>query len=400
MEAERHRAEQRRLAALRAYEILDTPREREFDDVVRVVSAICNVPISVINLIDDERQWFKAEVGLGVRETPLPSSICAHAILEDDFMIVPDMLADPRFIDNPLVVGDPRLRFYAGALLKSGEGLPIGTICVLDTQPRGLDENQQALLRLMASQIMKLIESRQLVRAEQEARLRAEQLAAENEMLARESDHRVMNSLQQVSSVLALQARSATPEVRAELDSARHRVDAIAHVHRHIHRAGTLAEIATAPFLSQLCESIRASAPTRIGVTLVEVDSSPLTPAMASALGMIVAELVANSLKHAFVDGRSGLIEIRYKTAADGWMVSVADDGVGLPAGFDPASSQGVGMRVIGAMVRRLGAVLVARTEGGRTVFSVEKAAAERSSGSDVADGAMFLTPAGATGQG
>ncbi len=375
MEAARHRAEQRRLAALRAYEILDTPREREFDDIVRVVSAICNVPISVINLIDDGRQWFKAEVGLGVRETPLPSSICAHAILEDEFMLVPDTLSDPRFIDNPLVVGDPRLRFYAGALLKSGEGLPIGTICVLDTEPRGLSEDQQALLRLMASQIMKLIESRRLVRAEQEARLRAEQLAAENEMLARESDHRVMNSLQQVSSLLALQARSAAPAVRVELDSARQRVDAIAHVHRHIHRAGNLAEIAAGPFLSQLTDSIRTSAPARITVRLVEADTANLTPELASALGMIVAELVANSLKHAFVDGRAGSIAIRYKAAADGWQVSVADDGVGLPDGFDPASSQGVGMRVIGAMVRRLGANLVAQSSGGLTVFCVESPA-------------------------
>ena len=132
MEAARHIAEEQRVEALRSLRILDTPREEEFDDIVRVASAICGTPISVINLIDGNRQWFKAEVGLGVRETPLPASICAHAILQPDLFIVADTLEDRRFADNPLVVGDPHLRFYAGALLETAEGLPLGTICVLD----------------------------------------------------------------------------------------------------------------------------------------------------------------------------------------------------------------------------------------------------------------------------
>jgi len=119
VEAALHGAENQRLAALHRYEILDTPREQEFDDIVAVVSAICETPISVINLIDEGRQWFKAEVGLGVRETPLPASICAHAILQRGLFVVPDTLEDVRFADNPLVTGDPGLRFYAGALLET-----------------------------------------------------------------------------------------------------------------------------------------------------------------------------------------------------------------------------------------------------------------------------------------
>ena len=100
------------------------PREEDFDEVVKVASAICDAPISVINLIDHGRQWFKAEVGLGVRETPLESSICAHAILQPGLFIVPDTRLDPRFCDNALVVSDPHLRFYAGALLQTPEGFP------------------------------------------------------------------------------------------------------------------------------------------------------------------------------------------------------------------------------------------------------------------------------------
>jgi GAF domain-containing protein len=143
VKAELHCAEEYRLDALRRYGILDTPREADFDEVVEVTSAICGTPISV-NLIDYGRQWFKAEVGLGVRETPLDSSICAHAILQPGLFIVPDTTLDNRFSNNALVVGDPHLRFYAGALLETPEGFPLGTFaysttsCVNLTRPRKL----------------------------------------------------------------------------------------------------------------------------------------------------------------------------------------------------------------------------------------------------------------------
>ena len=202
MKAALHSAEEYRLAALRHYGILDTPREADFDEVVEVASAICGTPISVINLIDQGRQWFKAEVGLGVRETPIDSSICAHAILQPGLFIIPDTTLDPRFADNPLVTGDPHLRFYAGALLETPEGFPLGTVCVLDYKPRELDETQKAFLRLMARQVMKLLELRRINAREHAARLRAEELVRENATLVREGDHRVMNSLQLVQSVL------------------------------------------------------------------------------------------------------------------------------------------------------------------------------------------------------
>lgn len=136
MKAELHSAEAFRLVALRHYGILDTPRKGDFDEVVAIASAICETPISVINLIGNGRQWFKAEVGLGVRETPLDSSICAHAILQLGLFVSPDTTQDPRFADNPLVTGDPRLRFYAAALLETRGALPLGTVCVVDYKPR------------------------------------------------------------------------------------------------------------------------------------------------------------------------------------------------------------------------------------------------------------------------
>lgn len=164
--------EERRLEALRRYEILDTPPEEAFDEVARLAARICDAPIAVINLIDDGRQFFKAEVGLGVRSTPLETSFCATAILEEDFLVIPDATKDHRFNCNPLVTAENGLRFYAGALLKTAEGLPIGTLCVLDTRPRNLGDLERDALRTLANQVMAQLELRLALktRADAEAR--------------------------------------------------------------------------------------------------------------------------------------------------------------------------------------------------------------------------------------
>ncbi|MFC6050936.1 GAF domain-containing protein, partial [Methylobacterium hispanicum] len=132
-----------RLRALDGYRLLDTPRERDFDEIAEAAAELCETPIAVVNLVGDGRQFFKAEVGLGVRETPLDTSFCGHAILQEDFLYIPDATRDPRFEGNPLVTGEPGLRFYAGALLKTAEGRPVGTVCVLDTKPRELSDRQR-----------------------------------------------------------------------------------------------------------------------------------------------------------------------------------------------------------------------------------------------------------------
>lgn len=152
--------EAERLEALRRYEILDTPIEQEFDDFTALIARICDAPIAVINLIDEDRQWFKSEIGLGVRETPLDVSICRHAILQKGLFVVPDTLEDERFKSNPLVTGKPFLRFYAGALLETPDGFPLGTLCVLDFQPRRLTPHQSRALEILARQVMTTLELR------------------------------------------------------------------------------------------------------------------------------------------------------------------------------------------------------------------------------------------------
>src|SRR4051812_27104662 len=114
-----------RLSVLHSYDILDTPPELAFDDITKLAALVCATPIAVINFVESTRQWFKAEIGLGVRETPLDLSICAHALLQKGLFVVPDLTQDARFACNSLVVGKPHLRFYAGALLETTEGLPL-----------------------------------------------------------------------------------------------------------------------------------------------------------------------------------------------------------------------------------------------------------------------------------
>jgi two-component sensor histidine kinase len=372
VQADLHRAEESRLAALRRYGILDTPREADFDEIVKVASAICGTPISVINLIDYGRQWFKAEVGLGIRETPLDSSICAHAILQPDLFVVPDTTLDSRFADNPLVTGDPHLRFYAGALLETPDGLPLGTVCVLDYKPRELNETQKAFLRLMANQVMKLLELRRISAAEHAARVEAEDLVNEKETMMREGDHRLMNSLQLVQSILALQSRNAaSEETRAQLDMASNRVLAIATVHKQLHLTGSHEEIQIDTFLLRLCESLKHTAPAQITAINVDAENTRVPSDVASGLGLLVAELATNSFKYAYAPGQPGPVNVSFKTNAGGWALVVSDQGRGLPAGFDIDQSKGFGMQVVKAFVRRLDATMTISSRPGCTAFEI-----------------------------
>lgn len=163
-----------RVSALAATGILDTPAEPAFDDIVKIAAVVCQAPIAVVNFIEASRQWFKAEIGLGMRETPLDVSICSQALLNEGLTVVPDLSGDPRFKDNPLVTGAPSLRFYAGARVCSPDGIAIGTVCVLDYTPRpgGLSPEQAETLLALARQVESQLELRAQARALRESEQR------------------------------------------------------------------------------------------------------------------------------------------------------------------------------------------------------------------------------------
>ena len=169
-----------RLQALLDLDVLDSGPEEEFDALVKVASLVCSVPISLISLIDTERQWFKANIGLpGVSETPRDVAFCAHAILDDALFEVPDASQDARFFDNPLVAALPDIRFYAGAPITLSDGNRIGTLCVIDRQPNQLTSMQREVLHALAVAAAQALEGRRAIRARHaiEEKLRQEQSA-------------------------------------------------------------------------------------------------------------------------------------------------------------------------------------------------------------------------------
>ena len=142
--------EAHRLNVLWQYDILDTVPEEVFDELAELAGHICEAPIALITLVDEKRQWFKARVGTSVKETSRDISFCAHAIMQNELFIIADASKDPRFKKNPMVVGQPKIRFYAGAPLKSPDGYALGTLCVVDSKPRILRDEQKKSLHIIS----------------------------------------------------------------------------------------------------------------------------------------------------------------------------------------------------------------------------------------------------------
>lgn len=354
MQADPHPRQDERLASLRSYGILDTEREADFDDIVGLASQLCGTPISVVNLIDEHRQWFKAEVGLGVRETPIESSICAHAILETDFVEIADTLSDPRMAGNPLVNGDPGLRFYAGVLLVGQSGLPLGTLCVLDYQPRKLTDLQKNALRVLGRQVMVQIELRRALRTA--------------ELLRKEVDHRAKNSLQLLASLTSLQTRAAPdPQTRAALDLVRNRISSIGELHDLLHKTEAGGAISLDQYLPQVLEALRATLPEHVTLT-AEIAAVQVDSAVATSLALLVNELVTNSAKHAFPDAAvAGAIHLSLARSDDGSLTMLyRDTGIGVPP---DASSKGLGTKVIASLAAQIaGKLTIAKGGPGHAV--------------------------------
>ncbi len=160
----------KRLKVLWQYEVLDTIPEALFDDLTELAANICEAPIALISLVDEKRQWFKSKVGTTLTETSRDVSFCTHAIQQSDLFIVPDAAQDQRFANNPLVISDPKIRFYAGAPLITADGYALGTLCVIDKVPRELRAEQKQALRILARHVVSQLELRRRSRELHEAR--------------------------------------------------------------------------------------------------------------------------------------------------------------------------------------------------------------------------------------
>ncbi len=207
--------ENERLQSLLRYEVMDTEAEKEFDDLVKLASQICESEISLVSLIDSERQWFKAKIGLDAPETGRDIAFCSHAILQDDIFEVENAIEDERFFDNPLVAekGGLEIRFYAGMPLKNPEGLNLGTLCVIDNKPKKLTEAQKFALRTLGNQVMTQLELRLKFRDLQEQMRKVQ--AAQRQLIESEK----MATLGQLAANVAHEINTPLGAIRTSADN-------------------------------------------------------------------------------------------------------------------------------------------------------------------------------------
>jgi signal transduction histidine kinase len=208
--------ETERLQALKEYSILDTLPEKEFEDITRIASEICQTPISLITLIDEERQWFKSKIGIDGSETHRDQAFCAHALNKpDEILEVKDSREDKRFSGNPFVTGDPNVVFYAGVPLVNDDGYALGTICVLDRKPRELNDMQLNSLRALSNQVVKLFELRKahrlLEEMQQEIKIRNKDLEQFGYMIS----HDIKSPLRNIISLTGILQKSLTGKIES-----------------------------------------------------------------------------------------------------------------------------------------------------------------------------------------
>ena len=299
--------ERDRLAALRTYNVLDTPPEPAFEGLVGLAAQICGTPMAAINLLDDRRQWFKAEVGLGLKETALEVAICAKAILQPGLFVVPDATRDSRFASNPLVTGRPHIRFYAGAVLETPAGLPLGTLCVLDHRPRKLNQQQRSALTTLAAQAMSQLELRRVITERDEALEASRQAEERQSLLVRELHHRVRNALATVQALLGATARSSS-NVEKFYRSFSGRIASLARTQTLL----TEDYWQTVPFRQMLEQELRPFLEGDQRRFLLKGPPIELSADLAVPVGMAIHELAVNAAMHGALSVGMGWVEVSW----------------------------------------------------------------------------------------
>ena len=349
--------EAERMAAVRRYDILDSPPDGAFDRITALAARRFGAPIAIISIVDEDRIWFKSHHGLPVEQIDREPGLCASAIMGSTPYLIEDARKDPRSLANPLVAGDFGLRFYAAVPLTTSDGHNLGTLCVIDKEPRSIRDDEIEDLKDLASIVMDQLE----------LGLSSRHAVSKANLMAKEIDHRVMNSLQFVSGLLAMQSRSPdVGEAATHLELAAHRVAAVAQVHRHFYADGA-DEVSCVAYLKRLCDDLASI----LGREIVVEGDDELVPATSiQPIGLLTNELVTNAAKHG-----AGKIDVTFLASPDMNRLIVCDEGSGLIEGFDPHSATaGLGMRVITTLVRQLRGTLNAgpRADGIGACFTVQ----------------------------
>ncbi|CTQ50442.1 histidine kinase dimerization/phosphoacceptor domain -containing protein [Jannaschia donghaensis] len=347
-----------RLAAIKRYDLGTAAHDGAFDGLVELAAQICQCPIALVSIVRELDQKFEAVCGLDFDSTGLESSICSHAILNDGILEIPDTRLDMRTKDNPLVTNeeDPML-FYSGAPIATKTGVSLGSLCVLDRRPRRLGDTERRALRILADQVMQRLELHEALRNQ--------------DAMRREVDHRVKNSLANVSAMTRMAARRATVEVREALGAVERRIDVIVALHDDLYRAEDPdAPIDIKDYLMRIATHLRNIAPPGVEIDM-DFESVAMVARRASALGILVNEMISNAFKHAFPDGRTGRVSIvGHRTKTNDYRICCTDDGVGVAGQAHKAP--GLGKRIMEASASQMDGTLTTADLGHGFKVSLE----------------------------
>jgi signal transduction histidine kinase len=381
--------EPRRLNDVYKTQLLDTPEEKEFNEIVQLASNLCGTPISLITILDTERQWFKARVGMDVTETSRDVSFCGHAILQDDIFEIPDALKDIRFSDNPLVTAGPEIRFYAGMPLVTESGSRLGTLCVIDKSPRVLTEAQKFALKVLASNVIKVAELRIKNR-------QLHHLTETQKRIISIVAHDVRNPLASIKSVINFKNEELIDEQTASemLQMVSNQLDNTLEMVDNVVNWGQLqlSTVAFAPadvnikeLVNEIFMADMLAASIKNNELLNRVPDNLTLSIDKQVLKFILRNLVSNSIKFT----ENGSVSILASQKNNHTEITIADTGVGMPPEkatslFDqagPASTSlgtnnekgsGLGLMLVKEFIDQLGGTITVKSElGNGTSFVI-----------------------------
>lgn len=361
-------SEEQRIDELHQYKILEDDMKEQLNRLTRVACTICDTPISLVNVLDSDRQITKSSKGWDLDEIPREDGFCHHTIQQDDMLIVENAQEDDRFRENRFVQNDPNIQFYAGVPLSTGEGWNLGALSVIDQQPKSLSDEQQEGLKLLAEEVMARFEYKK-----KESELRQKQQAIqrslkEKEALLSEIHHRIKNDLSIISGLLQLEIFN-TEDHRAKeiLQNSQMRIQSMAGVHQMLHSNQEIDRLPFHDFIGKVIDSIRSiySGDNENIRMEMETDCVTLRFKQAMPCALIINELITNAFKHAFPEGGDGTISVSITREHQQVSLRVQDGGVGLPEDFSLDDTDSIGLMLIHTLVDQLnGEIAIDSTNG------------------------------------
>lgn len=330
--------EEQRIEALNNYNILDSFPEKEYDEITRLASFICDTPIALVSLVDQNRQWFKSKIGLDASETPRDVAFCAHAILQpEEPFIIENSDIDTRFADNPLVIGDPNVKFYAGCQLNTPSGESLGTLCVIDSIARKITPRQTEALKILANNVVNLLELR---KAKLEQKQLIEQLRDSNdelEQFAYIASHDLQEPLRVISSYVQLLSRKYKGKLDTKADKfIEYTVDGCSRMEALIDGLLKFSRVGTNKSNKKLhsCHDILKDVANDLKVRITESnakiswDELPEIFADKAQIAIVFQNLIKNGIK--YNKNEIPVIEIKCEQSENLWEFTLQDNGIGI----------------------------------------------------------------------